>query len=59
MPVPPAYTPTPLSFHSDPAKFGYILYQGKNCDREGWGAICHDEVRLLISVPSMKLCAVY
>ncbi|KAI6113349.1 hypothetical protein EV401DRAFT_2058736 [Pisolithus croceorrhizus] len=27
----PAFTPYPLSFHSDPAKWGYILYQGTEC----------------------------
>jgi photosystem II stability/assembly factor-like uncharacterized protein len=44
MPIPPAYVQQPLSFHSDPAKFGYILYQGQQCDRLGWGSVCHDEV---------------
>ena len=27
VPAPPAYTPTPLFLHSDPAKWGYILCQ--------------------------------
>lgn len=44
MPAVPAYVPNPLSFHSDPAKYGYILYQGMECDRIGWGSVCHDEV---------------
>ncbi|EJC99110.1 signal sequence binding protein [Fomitiporia mediterranea MF3/22] len=45
MPVPPSYVPFPLSFHSDPSNFGYILYQGTKCVRStfGWGSICHDE----------------
>ncbi|KAK7677437.1 vacuolar protein sorting/targeting protein PEP1 [Cerrena zonata] len=34
----------PLSFHSDPKKFGYILYQGTECEKLGpWGSVCHDE----------------
>ncbi|KIK54103.1 hypothetical protein GYMLUDRAFT_232409 [Collybiopsis luxurians FD-317 M1] len=43
MPVRPALVSRPLSFHSDPAKYGYILYQGTACNRVGWGAVCHDE----------------
>ncbi|KAL6301716.1 hypothetical protein BKA93DRAFT_738184 [Sparassis latifolia] len=44
MPISPALVGRPLSFHSDPAKFGYILYQGTKCDRSGgWGGVCHDE----------------
>ncbi|KIK03719.1 hypothetical protein K443DRAFT_676547 [Laccaria amethystina LaAM-08-1] len=43
VPVPPALAARPLSFHSDPKKWGSILYQGTACNREGWGAICHDE----------------
>lgn len=46
MPLPPAMIGRPLSFHSDPKKWGYILYQGTACDKSGgWGATCHDEVR--------------
>ncbi|TFY76725.1 hypothetical protein EWM64_g7285 [Hericium alpestre] len=48
MPLSPAFVAKPLSFHSDPAKYGYVLYQGVSCEREGWGAICHDEARLSI-----------
>ncbi|KAI0262354.1 Oligoxyloglucan reducing end-specific cellobiohydrolase [Gloeopeniophorella convolvens] len=44
MPIPPSYVARPLAFHSDPAKYGYILYQGTKCEREGgWSSICHDE----------------
>ncbi|EIM80281.1 Oligoxyloglucan reducing end-specific cellobiohydrolase [Stereum hirsutum FP-91666 SS1] len=43
VPVPPAFMSRPLSFHSDPAKNGYILYQGVSCVRQGWGEVCHDE----------------
>ncbi|KAI9439495.1 Oligoxyloglucan reducing end-specific cellobiohydrolase, partial [Lactarius psammicola] len=44
MPVPPSYVARPLSFHSDPSKYGYVIYQGTKCTREsGWSSICHDE----------------
>jgi len=46
VPLPPAMIANPLSFHSDPAKYGYVLYQGIKCDRQGWGTVCHDEVSL-------------
>ncbi|KIJ65382.1 hypothetical protein HYDPIDRAFT_88076 [Hydnomerulius pinastri MD-312] len=42
VPASPAYTSRPLSFHSDPAKWGYILYQGTVCTPWGWGEICSD-----------------
>lgn len=45
MPASPAYVGKPLSFHSDPKKYGYILYQGTSCQAHGWGEQCHDEVR--------------
>ncbi|KAJ7230698.1 vacuolar protein sorting/targeting protein 10 [Mycena pura] len=44
--VPPADVPRPLSFHSDPKKSGYILYQGSVCEKSGWTRICHDETYL-------------
>ncbi|KZV63315.1 Oligoxyloglucan reducing end-specific cellobiohydrolase [Peniophora sp. CONT] len=43
VPIPPAFVTRPLSFHSDKDRFGYILYQGTNCERQGWGTVCHDE----------------
>ena len=46
VPLPPAMVAAPLSFHSDPKKYGYILYQGMSCKRQGWGSVCHDEVNL-------------
>lgn len=46
MPVRPARVGRPLSFHSDPKKYGYILYQGTVCEHTTpWGSVCHDEVR--------------
>lgn len=42
VPSPPAFTPYPLSFHSDPAKWGYILYQGTECSLSGWEKTCTD-----------------
>ncbi|KAH6886024.1 vacuolar protein sorting/targeting protein 10 [Coprinopsis sp. MPI-PUGE-AT-0042] len=41
-PSAPALTVRPLSFHSDPKKFGHILFQGTRCDGSGWGTRCHD-----------------
>ncbi|KAJ6485837.1 Oligoxyloglucan reducing end-specific cellobiohydrolase [Mycena sanguinolenta] len=43
VPIAPALMQRPLSFHSDPKNYGYILYQGTACDKSGWAAICHDE----------------
>ena len=43
-PVPPALVAQPLSFHSDPKNYGYILYQGTSCETENWGAKCRDHV---------------
>lgn len=42
VPARPSYTPRPLSFHSDPAKWGYILYQATICSPWGWGEMCGD-----------------
>jgi hypothetical protein len=45
MPIRPSAVARPLSFHSDPAKYGYIIYQGTGCEHEsGWAKMCHDEV---------------
>ncbi|KAI5121770.1 hypothetical protein M0805_009581 [Coniferiporia weirii] len=45
MPVPPSFVPFPLSFHSEAASYGYIMYQGTSCVKStfGWGSVCHDE----------------
>lgn len=41
--------PSPLSFHADPQKLGYILYQGTKCESIGlFYRSCHDEVRLTV-----------
>ncbi|KAJ7120090.1 Oligoxyloglucan reducing end-specific cellobiohydrolase [Mycena epipterygia] len=40
VPIVPALVASPLSFHSDPQKSGYILYQGTVC---GHSSECHDE----------------
>lgn len=44
-PSSPAFVPNPLSFHSDPASYGLILYQATKCEKSswGWGSICRDE----------------
>jgi hypothetical protein len=44
VPAPASWVSNPLSFHSDPQKDGYVLFQATRCDRAGWGEICHDEV---------------
>ncbi|KAH7923692.1 Oligoxyloglucan reducing end-specific cellobiohydrolase [Leucogyrophana mollusca] len=43
VPAKTSYVARPLSFHSDPAKWGHILYQGTVCSPWGWGETCHDE----------------
>jgi Sortilin, neurotensin receptor 3, len=44
IPARPALVAQPLSFHSDPKKYGYILYQGTSCEGSGWRAKCRDHV---------------
>lgn len=44
VPAPPALVAEPLSFHSDPKKYGYVLYQGTTCETAGWSAKCRDHV---------------
>ncbi|KAI0630633.1 Oligoxyloglucan reducing end-specific cellobiohydrolase [Trametes polyzona] len=43
MPLDPARVARPLSFHADPKKWEYILYQGTACTGSGWKTLCHDE----------------
>lgn len=45
MPLAPAMIGRPLSFHADPSKSDYILYQGTICTGTGWRTDCRDEVR--------------
>ncbi|KAJ7128312.1 Oligoxyloglucan reducing end-specific cellobiohydrolase [Mycena epipterygia] len=56
VPIVPALVASPLSFHSDPQKSGYILYQGTVC---GHSAECHDEAYVtkdaFISMPRLML----
>ncbi|KAG2031911.1 vacuolar protein sorting/targeting protein 10 [Suillus americanus] len=37
-----AYVSKPLSFHSDPLKWEYALFQGTKCDQIPWGERCRD-----------------
>ncbi|KAG2141838.1 hypothetical protein DEU56DRAFT_267583 [Suillus clintonianus] len=37
-----AYVPKPLSFHSDPKKWEYTLFQATKCDKSPWGDRCRD-----------------
>ena len=41
----PFQVPLEPALHSDPKKYGYILYQGIDCVKQGWGHSCHDEVQ--------------
>ncbi|KAH9852157.1 Oligoxyloglucan reducing end-specific cellobiohydrolase [Lenzites betulinus] len=43
MPLAPAIIGRPLSFHADPSKSDYILYQGTICTGTGWRTDCRDE----------------
>lgn len=52
VPLPPATVSSPLSFHSDPKRYGNILYQGMRCEPQGWGSVCHDEVNLIPFTPT-------
>ncbi|KAF6760894.1 vacuolar protein sorting/targeting protein 10 [Ephemerocybe angulata] len=42
VPNPPARVGRPLSFHSDPKKYGHILFQATKCEGKGWGSKCKD-----------------
>ncbi len=56
LPVSPALVGRPLSFHSDPKKYGYILYQGTKCEPSlPWESNCHDEVSDLYAALRSKL----
>lgn len=56
IPIAPAFVGQPLSFHSDPKKYGYILYQGTKCESTGiFDSICHDEVSPHIDGNTTKL----
>jgi Sortilin, neurotensin receptor 3, len=55
VPLPPAMVANPLSFHSDRSKYGYILYQGVQCDQRGWGSVCRDEVSLTASLAASAI----
>ncbi|KAG1738508.1 hypothetical protein EDB19DRAFT_894550 [Suillus lakei] len=39
-----AYGPKPLSFHSDPKKWEYTLFQATECDPIPWGERCRDVI---------------
>ncbi|KAG0704558.1 hypothetical protein DFH29DRAFT_910863 [Suillus ampliporus] len=42
VPEPVAYVSKPLSFHSDPSKSGYTLFQAAECEHNPWGDRCQD-----------------
>ncbi|EGN96883.1 hypothetical protein SERLA73DRAFT_170248 [Serpula lacrymans var. lacrymans S7.3] len=42
VPAAVSFIGNPLSFHSDPAKWGHIIYHGTVCERVGWGETCQD-----------------
>ncbi|KAF8989462.1 vacuolar protein sorting/targeting protein 10 [Cyathus striatus] len=43
VPAQPALVSKPLTFHSNPKNYGWIMYQGTICEGRGWGSVCHDE----------------
>ena len=56
MPLKPSMGGMPLSFHSDPTKYGYVLYQGTKCVQDGpWWETCHDEVRSSLTFPPLTV----
>lgn len=58
MPLAPAITATPLSFHSDKKNYKYILYQGTECTFiPGWPETCVDTVRQTNSLERHTLTA--
>jgi hypothetical protein len=55
VPLEPALSFSPLSFHADPQKAGYILYQGVKCERHTIFGLreCSEKVRPLVIIPAL------